>query len=71
MLCRLAFCLSGKVAASPLDNSTSEAYLCNQGGTISLSRLASHILNLANKNGITLNPVYIHTHLNMEAECQL
>ena len=42
MLCRMAFCLSGKVVALHLDNSTAKAYLCNQGGTVSpfLSRLA-------------------------------
>ena len=42
MLCRMAFCLSGKVVALLSDNSTAKAYLCNQGGTASpfLSRLA-------------------------------
>ena len=42
MLRRMAFCLSGKVVALHLDNSTAKAYLCNQGGTVSpfLSRLA-------------------------------
>ena len=35
MLCRMAFCLSGKVVALHLDNSTAKAYLCNQGGTVS------------------------------------
>ena len=32
MLGRMAFCLSGKVVALHLDNSTAKAYLCNQGG---------------------------------------
>ena len=42
MLRRMAFCLSGKVVALHLDNSTVKAYLCNQGSTVSpfLSRLA-------------------------------
>ena len=42
MLHRMAFCLSGKVVALHLDNSTAKAYLCNQGGIVSpfLSRLA-------------------------------
>ena len=70
MLCRMAFCLSGKVVALHLDNSTAKAYLCNQGGTVSpfLSRLACQILSLTNKHGITLLPAYIPTHLNVEAD---
>ena len=42
MLWRMVFCLSGKVVALHLDNSTAKAYLCNQGGTVSpfFSRLA-------------------------------
>ena len=69
MLCRMAFCLSGKVVALHLDNSTAKAYLYNQGGTVSpfLSRLACHILSLTEKHGITLLPAYIPTHLNVEA----
>ena len=52
-----------------LYNSTAKAYLCNQGGTVSLflSRPACHILNLADKHSITLIPVYILTHLIVEA----
>ena len=48
MLHRMAFCLSGKVVALHLDNSTAKAYLCNQGGTVSLflSRLACWVLSL-------------------------
>ena len=67
MLCRMAFCLSGKVVALHLDNSTAKAYLCNQGGTVSpfLSRLACRILSLTDKHGITLLPAYIPTHLNV------
>ena len=63
MLHRMAFCLSGKVVALHLDNSTAKAYLCNQSGTVSpfLSRLT-------NKHGITLLPAYIPTHLNVEAD---
>ena len=70
MLCRMAFHLSGKVVALHLDNSTAKAYLCNQGGTVSpfLSRLACQILSLTNKDGITLIPAYIPTHLNVEAD---
>ena len=57
MLHRMTFCLSGKVVALHLDNSTSKAYLCNQGGKVSPfhSRLAFQILCLTNKHGITLN----------------
>ena len=70
MICRMAFCLSGKVVALHLDNSTAKAYLCNQGGTVSpfLSRLACWILSLTDKHGITLLPAYIPTHLNVEAD---
>ena len=70
MLHRMAFHLSGKVVALHLDNSTTKAYLCNQGGIVShfLSRLACQILNLTNKHGITLLPAYIPTHLNVEAD---
>ena len=69
MLHRMAFCLSGKVVALHLDNSTAKAYLCNQGGTVSpfLSRLTCRILSLNNKHGNTLIPAYIPTHLNVEA----
>ena len=70
MLCRMAFCLSGKVVALDLDNITAKAYLCNQGGIVSpfLSRLACQILSLTDKHGITLLPAYIPTHLNVEAD---
>ena len=66
----MAFCLSGKVVALHLDNSTAKVYLCNEGGTVStfLSRLACQILNLTNKHGITVIPVYIPTHHNVEAD---
>ena len=69
MLCQMAFHLSGKVVALHLDNSTAKAYLSNESGTVSpfLSRLASQILNLTNKHGITLIPAYIPADLNMEA----
>ena len=61
---RMAFCLSGKVVALHLDNSTA------QGGTVSpfLSRLACQILSVTNKHGITLIPAYIPMHLNVEAD---
>ena len=57
MLCRMAFCLSGKMVALQLDNSTTKAYLCDQDVRVflSLSRLACHILNLANKHGINIS----------------
>ena len=53
-----------------LDNSTAEAYLCNQGCTVSsfLSRLACQILSLTDKHGITLIPAYILTKLNVETD---
>ena len=68
MLHQMAFCLSGKVVAFFLNNSTAEAYLCNQGSTVSpfLSRLACQILNLT-KHGIALILAYIPTHLSVEA----
>ena len=52
-LYKMAFCLSNKVVAFYLDNSTAKAYLCNQGGTTSLflSTLACYILSLADKHG--------------------
>ena len=70
MLRRMAFCLSVKVVALHLDNSTAKVYLCNQGGTVSpfLSGLACQILSLTDKHGITLFPAYIPTHLNVEAD---
>ena len=34
MIHRMAFCLSGKVVVLHLDNSTANAYLCNQDGTV-------------------------------------
>ena len=69
MLCRMTFHLSGKVVALHLDNSTSKAYPCSQGGTVSpfLSMLACQILSLTNKHGITLIPAYIPSHLNVKA----
>ena len=68
MLHRMTICLSGKVVALHLDNSTAKAYLCNQGGTVSpfLSGLACQILSLTDKHGITLLPAYIPTHLKVE-----
>ena len=69
MLHRMASCSSGVVFALHLDNSTAKAYLHNQGDTVSpfLSRLACQILSLTDKHYITLIPVYIPTHLNVEA----
>ena len=57
------------MVALHLGNCTVKAYLCNQGDTISsfLSRLACWILSLADKYSITLIPIYIPTHLNVEA----
>ena len=70
ILHRMAFCLSSKVVALHLDNSTAKACLCNQGSTVSpfLSRLAYWILSLTDKHCITLIPTYIPTHLNVEAD---
>ena len=69
MLCRMVFCLPGKVVVLHLDNSSAKAYLCNQGGTESpfLSRLACQILSLTDNHGITPIPAYIPTHLSVEA----
>ena len=70
MVRRMAFCLSGKVVALHLDNSTAKADLCNHSGTVSpfLSRLACQILSLTDKHGITVIPAYIPTHLIVEAD---
>ena len=35
MLCKMVILISGKVVALHLDNSTTKACLCNQGGTAS------------------------------------
>ena len=45
MLCKMAFWLSYKVVVLHSDNSSAEAYLCNQGNIASLflSRLACSI----------------------------
>ena len=69
MLHRKTFCVSGKVVALHLDNSTAKAYLCNKDGTVFpfLSRLACWILSLTNEHGISLIPAHIPTHLNVEA----
>ena len=66
----MAFHLSGKVVALHLNNSTAKAYLYNQGGTVFLflSRLVCWILSLTDKHGITLNPAYIPTQFNVEAD---
>ena len=66
MLHRMAFCLSGKVVALYLDNSTA-----NTCGTASpfISRLACQILSLTDKHTITLILAAIPTHLNVEANC--
>ena len=70
MLHRMAFHLSGKVVSLHLDNSTTKAYLCNQGCTVSpfLSRLACQILSLTDKHDISLIPVHITNHLNAETD---
>ena len=70
MLCRMAFCLSGKLFALHLDNSTAKAYLCSEGSTVSpfLSRMSYGILSLTNKHGIPFIPVSIPTHLNVEVD---
>ena len=67
ILCKMTVQFSGKVVALHLGVNIAKAYLCNQGGTSLSSRLACHILNVANKNGITLIPAYIPTHLNVES----
>ena len=75
MLHKMAFQLSSEVVALHLYSITAKGYLCNQGGTASLlllSRYACHILNMANKHGVTLITAYIPAHLNVEANhlCQ-
>ena len=58
------------MVALHLDNSTAKAYLCNQGGTTSLSSFQASLLHFESGQmcGITLIPAYIPTHLNVEAE---
>ena len=70
LLYKMIFPLSGKAVALHLHSITAKAYLCDEGATGSLIhfRLACCILNLANKNGITLTPAYIPTHHNVEAD---
>ena len=67
MLCSMALWLSGKVVALELDNSTANAYLCNQAGTVSFFFPDLPATSLANKHGIAVIPVYIPAHLNVEA----
>ena len=69
MLHRISFDLSHKKVSILLDSSAVEAYLCNQSGTISLSlsRLACCVLDVANKHDMTVILAYIPTHLYMEA----
>ena len=61
MLCKIAFWSSSKVIALLFDNSIAKDYLHNEGGIVSLFLygLACHILNLADKHGVTLNSAYI------------
>ena len=53
-----------------LDNSNAWGYLYNQDGIPSfcLSRLASYVFNLVDKQGITFIPAYLPTHLNVGAD---
>ena len=66
----MTFRLSSKVIALHSDISTAKAHLCTQGGTASLflSRLVCHILNLADKHGITPTAAYMPTQLIVEAD---
>ena len=57
ILHRIAFHLYAKVIAFALDSSTAKAYLCSQGGTVSLSRLACHTLKLADKQSMTYSSI--------------
>ena len=59
--------LSVKVIVLFLDINTAKAYLCNQDDTVSsfLSRLASSLLNLANKHGINLFPAHVYPSQNL------
>ena len=70
VLCQTAFQLSGSMVANHLDNSIAKPHLCIQDGTAYsfLSRLACHILSLANMYCIILMAAYMPTHLNVEAE---
>ena len=69
MLQRMPFYLSFNVVALHLDNSTANAYLCNKGSKLSLflSRPVCHILNLVEKHGIAIIPMYIPNHFIVEA----
>ena len=73
MPCRMPFSLSGKVVALHLNNSTANAYLYNQGGTVSLflSRLACWILNLTDylSQGHLLPEWHLLTHMAQVGIC--
>ena len=66
---KMAYRMSHKVVALHLDNGSAEVYLCKQGDTASLVlfRLTCHILNLADRHGITFITEFIPTHLNVES----
>ena len=69
VLCKVAFWFSGKVVNLHLDNNAAKSYSCSQGVTASfLFRRACYILNLSNKQGITLMPAYVPTHLSVKAD---
>ena len=72
LLCRMVFCLSGKVVPLYLDNSTAKVYLCNEGDSVSvmLYIIACDSLNLAEKHSITLILSYLHTYVDVEANSQ-
>ena len=66
ILHKMAFYYPDEVVTLHLDNSIAIAYFCSQCGTVSIfqPRLASSILSMANKHGITLiTALYLPTSL--------
>ena len=72
MLHKMTFQLSGKMVALHFNNSTTKVIYVIRVVQHFPSRLACHILNLANKHGVTPIPAYIPPHLNGETNylCQ-
>ena len=68
MLHRMAFCLSGKVVALHLDNSTAKGICVIKMAQCLLIFPGWQILGLTYKQSITFIPAYIPTHLNVEAD---
>ena len=71
MLHRMPFHLSGKVVGLCLDNSTVKVYVYKKVEYLFSFQTSLHILNLADKHGITLILAYIPMHFNVETAYML